>query len=221
MGGAYALMWSGGKDSALVLQRARSHGLDVVRLINFYDEATGRVRFHATRAEMITAQAAAAGIELRAIATSWPEMERRLVDELHALRMEGFKGVVLGDIHLVDVRAWYEERVKAAGLEHVEPIWGEPPAALLREFVETGGRAVVTCIDESRLERSWLGRVIDDTFVDEIAFTGVDPCGENGEYHSFAFQGPAFKSTVSWLAGDERRDGRFAQLDLMPADAGD
>ena len=103
--GRYALMWSGGKDSALALQRATAGGLEVTRLINFYDAATGRVRFHATRADMIRAQADAAGIELRAIGTSWPAMEARLSEELATLRWEGFTGVVFGDIHLAEVRA--------------------------------------------------------------------------------------------------------------------
>ena len=217
MSGKYALMWSGGKDSALVLHRARSAGLDVVRLVNFYDASTGRVRFHATAVAMIEAQAAAIGIELAAIGTSWTEMEARLVDELDALRSEGFAGVVLGDIHLTDVRAWYEQRVRAAGLEHVEPIWGEEPAQLLREFVETGGRAVITCVDLTRLDASWLGRIVDQRFLDDIAATGVDPCGENGEYHSFAFAGPAFARRLEWQPGEARSDSRFAQLDVTPA----
>jgi len=212
----YALMWSGGKDSALVLHRARAAGLDVARLVSFYDSATGRVRFHATRLEMLQAQAGAAGIELHAIGTSWPEMEGRLRDELAALRSAGYAGVVLGDIHLADVRAWYEERVTAAGLEHVEPIWGEPPAALVREFVETGGRAVITCVDETRLDGAWLGRVIDEQFVEDIVAAGVDPCGENGEYHSFAFEGPEFAAPIAWTPGETRRDARFGQLDVLP-----
>jgi diphthine-ammonia ligase len=213
----YALMWSGGKDSALALHRARQKGLEVARLVSFYDEATGRVRFHATRVEMLRAQAEAAGIELDAIATSWPDMDRRLREQLRSLREAGLAGVVLGDIHLADVRAWYEERIAAAGLEHVEPLWGEPPSDLLQEFVETGGRAVVTCVDTSRLDRAWLGRVIDQRFVDEIGATAIDPCGENGEYHSFVFAGPVFASSVAWSAGDVRDDGRFVQLDVLAA----
>ena len=208
-------MWSGGKDSALALQRASAAGIEVARLINFYDAATGRVRFHATRVDMIQAQAKALGIELRAIATLWPEMEGRLAEELATLRSEGLAGVVLGDIHLADVRAWYEERVTAAGLEHVEPLWAEKPAQLLREFVETGGRAVITCVDGARLDASWLGRIIDARFVEEIGATGVDPCGENGEYHSFAFEGPMFARPVPWRAGEMRSESGFSQLDLL------
>ncbi|MGH7765054.1 MAG: diphthine--ammonia ligase [Candidatus Dormibacteraceae bacterium] len=216
MNGGHALMWSGGKDSALALNRSIASGIRVTRLINFYDADTGRVRFHATRVAMVEAQAAALGIELRAIPSSWREMPERLAAELVRLRGEDFEGVVFGDIHLVDVRAWYEDRVRAAGLNHVEPIWGEPPAALLREFVDGGGRAVITCVDLARLGPHWLGRIIDENFVEQIAHAGVDPCGENGEYHSFAFGGPSFHRPVGWRRGDTRTDSGFSQLDLLP-----
>ena len=214
MSGRHALMWSGGKDSALALDRATKDGIGIVRLISFYDRATRRVRFHSTRVEMLEAQSAAIGIDLHAISTTWPEMEVSLRHELSSLRAEGFSGVVFGDIHLADVRAWYEERVTAAGLSHIEPIWGEPPHILLDEFVSSGGRAVITCVELAKLDDSWLGRVIDDRFASEIATTGVDACGENGEYHSFAFAGPVFKEPLSWTAGERRLDSGFAQLDL-------
>ena len=213
-GRPHALMWSSGKDSALALDRARRAGIEVTRLVSLYDSATGRVRFHATRVEMLEAQAASIGIDLRAIPTSWREMEATLRRELSSLKAEGFAGVVFGDIHLADVRAWYEDRVRAAGLEHVEPIWGEPPQALLHEFISLGGRAVLTCIELAKLDESWLGRVTDETFASEIPMTGADPCGENGEYHSFAFDGPVFKRPVTWRAGQRRLDAGFAQLDL-------
>jgi uncharacterized protein (TIGR00290 family) len=209
-------MWSGGKDSALALQRARAAGIQVTRLINFHDSTTGRVRFHATRIGMIQAQADAVGIELRAIGSDWPQMEQRLADEFEALRLEGFVGVVFGDIHLVDVRAWFESRVRAAGLQHIEPIWGEDPAHLVREFVESGGRAVITCVNLARLDFSWLGRTIDERFVDDIGATQADPCGEYGEFHSFAFEGPLFTQRVIWRSGETRSESGFSQLDLLP-----
>jgi len=207
-------MWSGGKDSALALDRASRRGLEVARLVSFYDSTTRRVRFHATRVEMLEAQAAAVGIGLRAIPTTWPEMDANLRHELASLREGGFTGVIFGDIHLADVRAWYEDRVTAVGLEHVEPIWGEPPELLLREFATSGGRAVITCVDLAKLDEAWLGRIIDERFASEIGTTGADPCGENGEYHSFAFAGPVFNQPLAWIAGERRLDSGFAQLDL-------
>src|SRR5260370_31643263 len=194
-------MWSGGKDSALALDRAGQAGLDVARLVSFYDSTTRRVRFHATRVEMLEAQAAAIGIGLRAIPTTWAEMEANLGQELASLREEGFTGVVFGDIHLADVRAWYENRVNAAWLEHVEPIWGEPPELLLGEFVASGGRAVITCVDLAKLDKAWLGRIIDERLASEIGATGADLCGENGQDHSFAFAGPVLKRRRAGIRG--------------------
>jgi uncharacterized protein (TIGR00290 family) len=136
---------------------------------------------------------------------------------LRQLRAAGFAGVVLGDIHLADVRAWYEERVKAVGLEHVEPIWGERPLDLVRDFVRSGGRAIVTCVDLRKLDASWLGRIVDERFVTDIASVDVDACGENGEYHTFAFAGPVFTKPLAWMRGAVRNDGDFAQLDLTDA----
>ncbi len=207
-------MWSGGKDSALALLRARSRGLHVARLLNIYDPASDRVRFHATRRELIQAQADAIGIELRQFGVAWVGYEPAFRSMLEALRDEGFRGVAFGDIHLADVRAWYEERVLRSGLEHIEPIWGEPPASLVAEFVASGSRAVITCCELPKLKEAWLGRVIDDRFLDEIAATGIDPAGENGEYHSFTFAGPLFRAPLQWRAGARRTDGDFAQLDI-------
>ncbi len=213
----YVLLWSGGKDSALALDRARRAGIAVDLLVTFGDADSERVRFHATSREMIERQVAAtvvgSGLE---VFTTWAEMPAALERQLSELRQRGYAGVVLGDIHLRDVRAWYEERVRGAGLEHVEPLWGDEPIALVEEFVASGGRAVITCVDTERLDPGWLGRVIDQAFVDEIAALGVDACGENGEYHSFAFAGPAFARPLAWRPGERRSEGRFVQLDVLP-----
>src|SRR5437763_7727611 len=206
-------MWSGGKDSALALLRSRTRNVNVTRLVNFYDPASERVRFHATRRELIAAQAGAIGIELRQYAVPWERYEAIFGEMLDGLRGDGFTGVVFGDIHLADVRAWYEERVRARGLDHVEPLWGEEPAELVAEFVSSGLRAVVTCVETTKLDESWLGRVIDRAFVRDIAQVAVDPAGENGEYHSFAFSGPLFRAAVRFHRGARRHEGGFAQLD--------
>jgi uncharacterized protein (TIGR00290 family) len=208
-------MWSGGKDSALALWRARQRGLQVEWLVNVYDRATERVRFHATPLTAIAQQADAAGVRLVSVPTDWETFDASLRATYAALVQQGCRGAVFGDIHLADVRAWYEERTRAAGLEHVEPLWGESPQALLSEFVAIGGRAVLTCVETAKLDATWLGRVIDERFVRDIARLPVDPSGENGEYHSFAYDGPFFKGAVPWRAGEWRNDGRFAQLDLV------
>lgn len=217
----YAVMWSGGKDSALALTRARRDGLTIGCLLNFIDADSRRVRFHHTRAELIAAQAVAIGVPLRQRGTTWEGFEATFGAALAELRREGFAGVVFGDIHLVDVRAWYEERVRGSGLEHVEPIWGEAPATLLGEFIASGGRAVLTCREIARLDEGWLGRVLDEAFPAEIARVPIDPCGENGEYHSFAFAGPPFRAPVAWASGGRHEERGFAMLDLVdPRDDG-
>jgi uncharacterized protein (TIGR00290 family) len=213
-------MWSGGKDSALALLRVQARGLNVARLVNFYDPDTDRVRFHATRSELMRAQAVALGIELHALGVPWDRYETAFRELLASLKAEGFAGVAFGDIHLADVRGWYEERVRAAGLEHVEPLWGEPSAALLAEFVASGSRAVLTCVELTKLSEEWLGRGVDERFVAEIGATGIDPAGENGEYHSFTYAGPLFRAPVPWRAGARRQDGDFVQLDLELSPAG-
>jgi uncharacterized protein (TIGR00290 family) len=208
-------MWSGGKDSALALWRARQRGLRVKWLVNVHDRATGRVRFHATPVDAITKQAEAAGIPLVSVPTDWETFDQSLGDAFAALTRQGCGGVVFGDIHLADVRGWYEERTRAAGLEHVEPLWGDDPHSVLDEFVGIGGRAVLTCVEKEKLDVSWLGRVIDADFVRDVRATGIDPCGENGEYHSFAFAGPFFARPLVWRLGELRDDGRFAQIDVL------
>jgi uncharacterized protein (TIGR00290 family) len=205
----YALMWSGGKDSCLALARARRQGMAVETLVNFYDAATGRVRFHATRRELIAAQAFALGLRLIQEAVF-----RRTLTQLAA---SGCRGVVFGDIHLADVRAWFEERVTDAGLAHVEPLWDNPPAELLTEFIDGGFQAVLTCVELAKLPAAWLGRLVDEALATDLArLPGVDPCGERGEYHSFVFGGPLFSRPVPWRPGPIHEQEGFAQLELLP-----
>ena len=129
-----AVMWSGGKDSALAADRARRNGVEIACLVNFYDEATGRVRFHATRAALIAAQADAIGVPLVQYGTTWTGFEAAFQKMLTVIDSQGVEGVVFGDIHLADVRAWYEARVRAAGLAHVEPLWARSPASFSRSL---------------------------------------------------------------------------------------
>lgn len=214
-------MWSGGKDCALALTRARSQDLPVARLLSFFDPGSRRLRFHETPLSLLEAQAQSIGLELQAEPAAWAEFGGRLTETLRALASEGFTGIVFGDIHLADVRAWYEGIVREAGLEHVEPIWGEASAKLLSEYVGGEGRAVVTCVDLTQLDESWLGRVTDEEFLNDVLAVGIDASGENGEFHTFAFAGAPLAAEVAYRTGERRvLDGRFAQLLLEPAPTG-
>lgn len=214
-----ALAWSGGKDSALALHRLRAQGRPPRWLVNLFEASSGRVRFHGVRAELVAAQARSLGVELvqRPVGPDGFEAAFRAV--LEDLRGAGCGAVAFGNVHLEDVRAWYEARVRAAGMEHTEPLWGSRPSALVREFVRLGYRAVVTAVDLSRGRPEWVGVGVDEAFVRSVEAVGADACGEFGEYHTFVFDGPAFSQPVRFRLGPTlERDGhRF--VDLLPEGA--
>mgnify|MGYP001294425993 CR=1 FL=1 len=213
----YALAWSGGKDSTLALDRAVRQGLEVRYLFNIFEGVSGRVRFHGVRRELIAAQAAALGRELIQEQTHPEDFEATFGRVLERLGELGVGGIIFGNIHLADVRGWYEARTVARGFEHREPLWGEAPAALVREFVDRGYRARIVSVNLELGREGWLGRELDHELADEIlAFEGADPAGERGEYHSFVFDGPLFREAVEVEPGAvyEREGHRL--LDLLP-----
>ena len=133
------------------------------------------------------------------------------------LEQRGVTGIVFGNIHLADVREWYETRVTAAGLAHVEPLWGEPPLSLVREVVERGFRPIVVSVDLQQGAADLLGREIDDDFVKTVEIRkNMDPCGERGEYHTFVYAGPTFNDPISVERGDVREERNHSLLDLLP-----
>jgi uncharacterized protein (TIGR00290 family) len=214
---AWALMSSGGKDCTLALDRARRDGLDVRWMASMYEGNTGRVRFHGVRHELVAAQAEA--LRLRPVLhhTHPEDFEPAFAGLLSELRALGCTGCLFGNIHLADVRSWYEERVAAAGLAHREPLWGEPAIELLHEFVERGYHALVVSVDTARAAAPFLGRDVDADLLTEIGITDdLDACGERGEYHTFAYDGPEFTRPVGFSRGPtlEREGHQF--VDLMP-----
>lgn len=214
----HALSWSGGKDSTLALDRAIRLGLDVRYLFNIVHGLTGRVRFHGVRAEMIARQVDALGLDLVQPVTTPEGFEAAFRRGLDDLRERGVEGIVFGNIHLADVRAWYEERTTARGLAHVEPLWGEAPTDLVAEVLDRGYRTRIVSVDLARGRRDWLGRVLDAELAAAIAATpGADPAGEQGEYHSFVFDGPLFRQPVRHRVGEVHEEEGHAQLDLLPA----
>jgi uncharacterized protein (TIGR00290 family) len=216
---SYALMSSGGKDSTLAFDRARRQGLDVRVLANIYEGSTGRVRFHGVRHELIAAQAEALGLECVQAHTTPKDFEPVFLDTLDLLRARGCRGIVFGNIHLADVRAWYEERVRAKGLEHVEPLWGEPAIELVHEVVERGYRAIVVGVDLNRPAANFLGRELDADLLTDIAITdGLDAAGERGEYHTYVYDGPTFAFPIPVRQGERVNFDahRFIDLSLAP-----
>lgn len=213
----WAVASSGGKDSTLALDRAVREGHDVRYLFNLVHQATNRVRFHGVRADLIGRQARALRLTLHQRANRASDFEQVFLTGLDDLVEEGVGGIVFGNIHLADVRAWYEERTRAKGLEHVEPLWQETPERLVREFVDRGYRARITSIDLSRAQREWLGREIDGELLEEfLASPDIDVAGEQGEYHSFVFDGPLFDAPVAcWTGGVHEEEGH-AMIDLLP-----
>jgi len=213
---SFALMSSGGKDSTLALDRARRQHIDVRYLVNIYDAASERVAFHGVRASLIAAQARTLGLEVLQAATD-PDHPYESVFQktLGDLAAKGVSGVIFGNIHLADVREWYESRVRDAGLDHVEPLWGDSPADLVAEFVDRKFQAVIVSVDLQQGAEDLLGRAIDREFVTDVArIDGLDACGERGEYHSFVYDGPTFERPLAITPGVIRTEKNHRLLDL-------
>jgi diphthine-ammonia ligase len=213
----YALFWSGGKDSLLALDRGRRFGLDIQALVNIYEGNSARVRFHGVRKELIAEQAKALGLEVLQRRTHPENYEDAFLLALQELKERGFDGIVFGNIHLADIRAWYERRTTARGFQHIEPLWGCSPSSLVREFIDRGHQARIVSVYLTCGRREWIGRDISEGFVAELEQIGnVDVCGERGEYHSFAFAGPMFQTplTLRNLPPFEMENHLILDLDL-------
>jgi uncharacterized protein (TIGR00290 family) len=213
----YALSWSGGKDAMLALDRGLRQGMDLRYLFNIYEGVSELVRFHGVRKELIQAQAAALGLELVQDHTH-PEDYPAVLDRLlENLRTRGVGGIAFGNIHLTDIRGWYEERTTGRGFDHQEPLWGTTTGAVLDEFVARGYRARIVSVNLELGRREWLGRELDQELVDELKATpGIDLAGERGEYHSFVYDGPLFRRPVEFTVGAvTEREGHLIQ-DLVP-----
>lgn len=211
----YALSFSGGKDSLLALDRAIQAGWPIGHLVTMYDAASERVRFHGVPIRLIQAQADALGIPLLYYSTRPETFESVFLQSLVDLRQRGTTGIIFGNIHLSDVRAWYEERTTAAGLRHLEPLWGEAPATLVRAFITRGYQATLTSIELARAKPVWLGASLTETLVEEFEQVGIDPCGEYGEYHTFVNAGPLFTRTIPIQPGRIVTMAGYQLIDLV------
>lgn len=205
--------WSSGKDSAWTLHiLQQQHPGLVAGLLTTVNEAFDRVAMHAVRRTLLQAQADAAGLTLYAVDLPWPcsnaIYEERMNVAVERLVSEGFTHVAFGDLFLEDVRRYREERLEGTGLVPVFPLWKQQPtAALAREMIAGGLRAHLTCVDPRHLDASFAGREFDAALLRDLP-EQVDPCGENGEFHSFMFDGPMFTRALDVRVGDVvERDG--------------
>ena len=217
------LAWSSGKDSAFSLHVLREQGVEVTGLLTTINDAFDRVAMHAVRLELLRAQADAVGLPLVEVRIPWPcpneAYEAAMAEALAAARERGTTAVAFGDLFLEDVRRYREERMSGTGLVPLFPLWGRPTRALAEEMIALGQQAVLTCVDPRALPRAFAGRAFDAALLRELP-AEVDPCGERGEFHSFAWDGPAFRRPVPVRVGEVvDRDG-FVFADLLPGAGG-
>jgi uncharacterized protein (TIGR00290 family) len=214
------LSWSSGKDSAWTLHTLRQQGdVEVVALLTTINEAHDRVAMHAVRTELLRSQAKAAEIPLWPVLIPWPcsnaDYEAAMGAALGRAREAGITVAAFGDLFLEDIRRYREEKLSGTGLRPIFPIWGIPTDRLAREMVAGGLRARLTCVDPKQLAPSFAGREFDGALLDELP-ASVDPCGERGEFHTFAYEGPMFQRSIALHSGEVvERDG-FVFADLIP-----
>jgi uncharacterized protein (TIGR00290 family) len=197
--------WSGGKDSTLALYKVLSEGIELHGLFTTISHQLRRITMHGVREELLDAQAAALGILLQKLelpASDTMDLYNELMQEkMNAFKMEGVTHSVFGDIHLEDLKKYREEQLKKVGVEALFPLWKRPVSDVVTEFINLGFKAVVVCVNARYLDQSFVGRILDADFIKDLP-DNVDVCGENGEFHSFVYDGPIFKQPVPIALGE-------------------
>jgi len=215
------LAWSSGKDSAWSLHVLRQRqDVEVVGLLTTVTSAYDRVAMHAVSRRLLEAQAEAAALPVTLVSIPSPcpndVYEAAMGQAIAAAVARGVEGVAFGDLFLQDIRSYRERQMQGTGLALHFPLWGRPTAELADEMITNGLRARLTCVDPRQAPRSLAGREFDRALLQELP-TSVDPCGENGEFHTFAWDGPMFRRPIHVRGGDiVERDG-FVFADLVPA----
>lgn len=214
-----ALSWSGGKDSALALWTLREElRTEPVALLTTITEDYDRVSMHAVRSQLLRAQAQAIGVELVEIPIPAGcvnvTYEERMAAALASPPLDRVPAIAFGDLFLADVRAYREERLASAGRSGLFPLWGRDTTALAHQFVEAGFEATLVCVDPSQLDPGFVGRSFDEALLADLP-ASVDPCGENGEFHTFVHAGPIFEAPLEVELGEVVTRGGFAFQDLV------
>lgn len=224
MASPVVLSFSGGKDSVLALERLRADGRDVRALLAAVVEDDGTLAMHAVPEHLVALQAASLGVPL--VPFRLPReasnlvYEARLAAALEPFRAQGVRHVAFGDLFLEDIKAYRDALMARLGFEPVYPLWHEDTRALADRFVAAGYRGVAICVDTSKLAAGWAGRELDAGFFAELP-AGADPCGENGEFHSFVYDGPGFFYPVRFerVAGPTRGKIAYAAIRALSGEA--
>ena len=200
------LNWSSGKDAAISLWKLRQEeDLTIEKLVTTVNSDLDRISMHGLREELLRKQALEISIPLHIIPLSGHVSMKRydeiMKSETAALIAEGFQVGIFGDIFLEDLRKYREDQLKETELEAAFPLWNKDTRALMEEFLKSGFKAITVCVNAKLLDKSFCGRIIDEEFLEDLP-EGVDPCGENGEFHTFVFDGPIFRNAVEFRKGE-------------------
>jgi len=215
------IAWSSGKDCAWALHEARRGGdYDIVGALTTVTDSFARVSMHGVREELLAAQLEAAGLPSITVRIPYPcpneIYEREMATAMARAQADGVTHIIFGDLFLADLRAWREEKLKAIGMTAVFPLWLRPTDALAREMIAGGLEAHLAVVDRAKLDASFAGRRFDQALLADLP-DGIDPCGENGEFHSFVAAGPMFNRRIAVTKGETvERDG-FAFADILPS----
>lgn len=212
--------WSGGKDSAISLYEIqRSQNYEILALLTVITADYDRVSLHGVPRILVEQQARSLGLPIEEVFisrdSSNEEYESQMREILTRFKQAGVFSVVFGDVFLEEVRRYREDNLSQVGMKGIFPVWGRNTAELSRSFVNLGFQAIVTCVDSKVLGKKFLGRVLDKHFLAELP-PNVDPAGENGEFHSFVFDGPIFKERIGYTLGEQVLRDSFYFCDLLP-----
>ena len=213
--------WSGGKDSAMALHALlRDPQFEVVSLLTTVTEGYERISMHGVRNELLRRQAASIGLPVEEVRIPPqcvnPVYEARMAEAVLRFRDRGVLHFGFGDIFLEDLRSYREQKLMLANMTALFPIWKIDTRELAARFVRDGFRAIAACIDPKKLDKSFAGRELDASFFHDLP-EGVDPCGENGEFHTFVFDGPIFRAPIPVQVGQVIERDSFIFCDLLPA----
>ena len=198
--------WSSGKDSALALYKTlKEDQLEVTTLLTSINEEFQRISMHGVHVSLLEKQAENLGLPLiKMELPKEPSMEeyREIMSKtMNEIKSQGVTHSIFGDIFLEDLRSYREEQLKSIGMNAVFPLWKKNTSDLIHEFLDLGFKTIITCVNETYLDKSFAGRIIDEDFIKDLP-ENVDPCGENGEFHTFTFDGPIFKNPIKFEIGD-------------------